>query len=117
SWKLLCAAGRYDADFVILATGARNSLRSSFLPSLGPENFMVAAGYYIPGTSRTVQIKFVNELHGYLWIFPRADHLAAGICGRMQGTSTAQLRMLLEEWLREQGISLDGASFYAHIIP
>jgi flavin-dependent dehydrogenase len=116
-WNLHSAAGSYDADFVIVATGARNSLRSNLLPPLGPENFMVAAGYYIPGTHHRVQIRFVNELHGYIWIFPRADHLAAGICGRMQGTSMAELRKLLEGWLRDQRISLDGARFYAHIIP
>jgi flavin-dependent dehydrogenase len=78
---------------------------------------MVAAGYYIPGNHHTVQIKFLKNLHGYIWIFPRADHFSAGICGRMQGKSTAELRRVLEDSLPEFGLSLDGASFYAHIIP
>jgi flavin-dependent dehydrogenase len=78
---------------------------------------MVAAGYYIPGNHQTAQIKFLKNLHGYIWIFPRADHFSAGICGRMQGKSTAELRRILEDSLPEFGLSLDGASFYAHIIP
>jgi flavin-dependent dehydrogenase len=78
---------------------------------------MVAAGYYIPGNHRTAQIKFLKGLHGYIWIFPRADHFSAGICGRMQGKSTSELRRLLEASLPEFGLNLDGASFYAHIIP
>jgi flavin-dependent dehydrogenase len=116
-WVIRTATGSYSADFVVLAAGARNSLRSRFTPALAPENFMVAAGYYIPGNHHTAQIKFLKELHGYIWIFPRADHFSAGICGRMQGKSTAELRRTLEDSLPEFGLSLDGASFYAHIIP
>jgi flavin-dependent dehydrogenase len=116
-WLIRTASCSYSADFVVLAAGARNSLRSRFTPALGPENFMVAAGYYIPGNHHTVHIKFLKELHGYIWIFPRADHFSAGICGRMQGKSMAELRRTLEDSLPQFGLSLDGASFYAHIIP
>lgn len=116
-WLIRTASGSYSADFVVLAGGARNSLRSRFTAPLGPENFMVAAGYYIPGNHHTVQIKFLKDLHGYIWIFPRADHFSAGICGRMQGKSTAELRRILEDSLPEFCLRLEGAKFYAHIIP
>lgn len=116
-WTLSSASESYDAGFVVLATGARNSLRSYFSRPLGPENFMVAAGYYVPGVRSAIQIKFVQGLHGYLWIFPRAHHCSAGICGRMLGRSTAGMRKLLEDWLRQLGIGLSGAQFYAHLIP
>jgi flavin-dependent dehydrogenase len=117
AWAIRTAHGSYSADFVVIAGGARSSLRARFAAGLGPENFMVAAGYYIPGNHHTVQIKFVKGLHGYIWIFPRADHFSAGICGRMQGKSTSELRRTLEDSLPEFGLSLDGAAFYAHIIP
>jgi flavin-dependent dehydrogenase len=116
-WAIRTATGSYTTDFVVLAAGARNSLRNRFTTPLGPENFMVAAGYYIPGNHHTVQIKFLNGLNGYIWIFPRADHFSVGICGRMQGKSTQELRRLLEESLPEFGLKLGGARFYAHIIP
>ena len=116
-WAIRTASGSFPADFVVIAAGARNSLRARFTASLGPENFMVAAGYYIPGNHHTVQIKFLKQLHGYIWIFPRADHFSAGICGRMHGKSTAELRRILEGSLPEFGLDLEGASFYAHIIP
>jgi flavin-dependent dehydrogenase len=116
-WLIQTASGSYSADFVVLAAGARNSLRSRFTSALGPENFMVGAGYYIPGNHHTAQIKFLKDLHGYIWIFPRADHFSAGICGRMQGKSTAELRRTLEDSLPEFGLGLAGATFYAHIIP
>jgi geranylgeranyl reductase family protein len=116
-WELQTSSNSYNSDFVVLATGARNSFRGRFSQPLGPENFMVAVGYYIPGTHQTVQIKFLKGLHGYIWVFPRADHFSVGICGRMQGANTAKLRRILDDWLPEFGLKLDGARFYAHIIP
>ncbi len=116
-WSLHSASDEHACDFVVIATGARNPFRSLFSPDLGPDNFMVAVGYYIPGTSPTVQIRFLDGLHGYIWIFPRSDHYSAGICGHMKGKSTAELRKTLEERLPEFGLSHNGARFYAHIIP
>lgn len=116
-WSIATTSGTYTADFVVLATGARNSFRNQFSSSFGPENFMVAVGYYVPGTHHTVQIRFLKGLHGYIWVFPRHDHFSVGICGCMQGANTAKLRRVLEESLPEFGLTLDGSQFYAHIIP
>jgi flavin-dependent dehydrogenase len=116
-WRLKAATGQYEADFVVHAAGARNPFRCQVSQSLGPENFVLALGYYIPGTGRTVQIKFVRGLHGYIWVFPRADHFSVGICGRMQGMSSGDLRALLEQHIPEFGLSVEGAQFYAHLIP
>jgi len=117
TWILGSSSSRYQADFVVLAAGARNPFRSQFSPPLGPENFVTAAGYYVPGTHHTVQIKFLPGLHGYIWVFPRADHFSVGICGRMEGKNTADLRRILEEQMPDLGLGLEGARFYAHIIP
>jgi flavin-dependent dehydrogenase len=117
NWILSSRSSQYEADFVVLASGARNSFRGQFSRPLGPHDFMVAAGYYVPGTHRTVQIKFLPGLHGYMWVFPRADHFSMGICGRMEGKNSSDLRRIFEREIPELGLSLDGARFYAHIIP
>ena len=116
-WHVESSAKRHSADFVVLAAGGRNPFRGQFSQTLGPENFVVAVGFYIPGTSEVAQVRFLKGLHGYLWIFPRADHFSAGICGRMKGKSTAELRQLLEDSLPEFGLGIEGARFYAHILP
>jgi geranylgeranyl reductase family protein len=116
-WTIQTSFGNTSADFVVMATGARNSFHEQFSRPFGPENFMVAVGYYVPGTHRTVQIKFLKELHGYIWVFPRPDHFSVGICGCMQGANTAKLRQVLENSLPEFGLNLNGAKLYAHIIP
>ncbi|HZP16730.1 MAG TPA: NAD(P)/FAD-dependent oxidoreductase, partial [Terriglobales bacterium] len=117
NWTLKSANAEYAADFVVLASGARNSFRNQFSLPWDPGNLMVALGYYIPGTGHTVQIRFLKGLHGYIWIFPRCDHFSAGICGAMQGKSTAELRRILDASLPEFGLTLENARFYAHIIP
>jgi flavin-dependent dehydrogenase len=116
-WQIQASWSLHSADYLIMAAGARNPFRSTFTPNLGPENFVVALGYYIPGTSATVQVKFLEGLQGYIWIFPRADHFSAGICGQMHDKSTAELRRVLEQHLPEFGLSHDNGKFYAHIIP
>lgn len=116
-WSLKATADTYRADFIVLAAGARTPFRGRFSHPLGPENFMVAVGYYIPGTRHTVQVKFVKGLQGYIWVFPRSDHFSAGICGRMQGKSTFELRQFLDSCLPEFGLTLENARLYAHIIP
>ncbi len=116
-WHLQSSSANHSADFVVLAGGARNPFRGQFSQVLGPENFMVAVGFYISGSHRVAQVKFLKGLHGYLWIFPRSDHFSAGICGRMTGKSTAELRRLLEETLPEFGLTLEGARLYAHVLP
>ena len=117
NWVVRTSVGEYEAEFVALAAGARTALRTKFASPLGPEDAVVALGYYVPGSHRTVQIKFLPGLHGYLWVFPRSDHFSVGICGRMQGANTSDLRRLLEKSLPDFGLSLEGAQFYAHIIP
>ena len=117
SWLVRTSGAEYDAEFVALAAGARTTLRGKFAALFGADDSVVALGYYIPGTHRTVQIKFLAGLHGYLWVFPRSDHFSVGICGRMVGANTSDLRRILEDSLPEFGLSLEGAQFYAHIIP
>src|SRR5437764_5189220 len=67
-WHVQSSHAQHSADFLLMASGARNPFRRTFSPNLGPENFMVAVGYYIPGSSSTAQVKFIDGLHGYLWI-------------------------------------------------
>jgi flavin-dependent dehydrogenase len=78
---------------------------------------MATAGYFIPGTGSRMQIKFLQGLHGYIWIFPRANHLSAGICGKLGAQTTAELRSRLEKHLDSLKIDYNGARFYSHLLP
>lgn len=64
-----------------------------------------------------IKVKFLKEFEGYLWSFPRADHLSVGICGKMAGNSSARLRRHLDDFVAEEKICLDGAKLYSHVLP
>jgi len=116
-WQLTTPQGEYRAAYLILAAGARNPFRAQFLPRISPDDLLATAGYFIPGRSSLLQIQFLKGITGYIWVFPRTDHVSAGIAGKMGETSTAELRRTLERWLEKNGFSLEGARFYSHILP
>src|SRR5690349_7281793 len=95
-WQLRTSNGCADADFCIVATGARNPLRDVGT-RLCPEDTMSALGYYIPGEQARIDIQFLPKLEGYIWIFPRCGHLSVGICGK--GEPASALRKRLEQYL------------------
>ncbi len=113
-WQVRTAAGTIQADFCILATGARNSLRN-----LGTEwtrdDTMIALGYYVEAEQEHIDIQFLPHLEGYIWIFPRCGHLSVGICGK--GVPAQVLRARLESFMRDRAISWKGARFYSHLLP
>lgn len=117
NWRLTTRTGESTARYLVLAAGARNPFRSQFASPFNREDLMATAGYYIRGSSPRMVIKFFPELAGYIWIFPRFDHLSAGICGRMDGCSTSELRRNLEDFLRSERYDFAGARFYSHVLP
>jgi flavin-dependent dehydrogenase len=104
------------SDFVVLASGARNQL----LPDttrLGAQDLEMTLGYFVPTEENIIKIKFLKEFEGYLWSFPRADHLSVGICARMGQTTSRQLRRHLDAFVVEEKIPTTGARLYSHVLP
>jgi len=113
-WRLKTKSGSLDADFCVVATGARNQLRDVGT-QLTTLDTMSALGYYVPGEQNQIDIQFLPNLHGYIWVFPRCGHLSVGICGK--GEPAHSLRARLERYMAEKGISPLGAKFYSHVLP
>ncbi len=113
-WRLTTTGGVLDADFCIVATGARNPLRDVGT-QLRPQDAMSALGYYVPGDQAKIDIQFLPHLEGYIWIFPRCGHLSVGICGK--GEPAGALRKRLEDYMTRRGMAWKGASFYSHLLP
>jgi geranylgeranyl reductase family protein len=113
-WTLRTKSGSFDADFCIVATGARNPLREVGT-QLSAADSMTALGYYVPGNRDRIDIQFLPELEGYIWVFPRCEHLSVGICGK--GESAQSLRQRLDRYMDEQGLSRRDATFYSHLLP
>jgi geranylgeranyl reductase family protein len=114
AWTVRTTGGSLEADYCIVATGARNSLKN-----LGtqwtPADAMCALGYYVPSQQEHIDIQFLPQLEGYIWVFPRCGHLSVGICGK--GVPARALRARLEAFMLERGISSKDARFYGHLLP
>ena len=113
-WRVRTKAGCADADFCIVATGARNPLRDVGT-QFGAADAMSALGYYVPGEQGRIDIQFLPKLEGYIWIFPRCGHLSVGICGK--GEPASSLRQRLERYMTERELSWKHGSFYSHMLP
>ena len=113
-WSIRTRSGSVEADFCVVATGARNSLRN-----VGTEyrasDTMYALGYYVPSEQDHIDIQFLPNLEGYIWVFPRCGHLSVGICGK--GESAQSLRGRLERYMDEKGFSYKDSKFYGHMLP
>lgn len=104
------------ADFLVLATGARNH----FLPGTRPlsrDELEMTQGYFVPQTSEEILIKFLPDFEGYIWSFPRADHLSLGICGSMAAHTSSELRAHLHQFSDEEKIDTSHGKFYSHVLP
>jgi geranylgeranyl reductase family protein len=113
-WTLETRAGKIDADYCIVATGARNPLRDVGTQWSATDT-MVALGYYVPTNQEHVDIQFFPQFEGYIWVFPRSGHLSVGICGK--GEPAQALRQRLERYMHEKDLPLHGSTFYGHVLP
>jgi geranylgeranyl reductase family protein len=113
-WRLATKQGCFDTDFCVVATGAKNGLRGVGT-LLTPADTMLALGYYVPEEQDHIDIQFLPQLEGYIWVFPRCGHLSVGICGK--GEPARKLRARLEAYMEERGISWKNGSFFSHVLP
>jgi flavin-dependent dehydrogenase len=112
--RIRTARGMIEADHCIIATGARNPFRNAGTQWTAQDT-MNALGYYIDADRPHIDIRFLEHVEGYIWVFPRLGHLSVGICGK--GTSAQALRKILEDYMACNGLPFKGAKFYAHMLP
>ncbi|MBI2689839.1 MAG: geranylgeranyl reductase family protein [Acidobacteria bacterium] len=113
-WIVRTSSEEVAADFAIVATGARNPLRSTGTRFAAGDS-MTALGYFVPDAQEHIDIEFFRQFEGYVWVFPRADHLSVGICGK--GEPAPAMRARLERYMEKRGLRREGATFYGHMLP
>ena len=109
---------RQACDVVVGADGAGSLVRRTFLSPTPPARLAMAAGWFAPGTAPMV-VRFTPGRAGYLWLFPRPDHVGVGICAPLRAAPTRELLGRLESEVGRSFPALgdEGVGRYAHTIP
>jgi geranylgeranyl reductase family protein len=111
----------YRAGMLIGADGPGSLVRRRLARAFSRAQLSVGAGYFVSGaSSREIVIRWVADPPGYLWSFPRPDHLAVGICAQGDaGVGVEQLHRHAADWLAAAALapSPAGLTPYAWPIP
>jgi flavin-dependent dehydrogenase len=112
-----CLEGEWKtADFLVLAAGARNQLVPE-TRALQRDELEMTQGYFVPQTAEAITVKFLPHFEGYIWSFPRCDHLSVVIFCVMSSHTSSELKGHLQAFMTKQEISTEGARFYSHVLP
>jgi len=93
--------GRRHAAFVIGADGATSLVRRRVAGAFRRDQLSIATGFFAHGvTSDEIVIELTGDPPGYIWSFPRPDHLAIGVCAQADaGIRATALRAQTARWI------------------
>jgi geranylgeranyl reductase family protein len=99
-WTIETRQTRLSASWLVGADGANSLVRRHVLRPFPRRDLSIASGFFVHGrSSEEIVVDFEDSPAGYLWSFPRPDHLAIGVCAQAdEGTSTALLERV-SRWI------------------
>jgi geranylgeranyl diphosphate/geranylgeranyl-bacteriochlorophyllide a reductase len=105
--RIRTARGEHQAPFVIGADGANSFVRRRVARPFNRRELSIATGFFAHGvTSDEIVLELIGDPPGYIWSFPRRDHLAIGICAQADaGTTAAALRARTAAWIARTRIA------------
>ncbi len=108
-WELKMQTGElFTCDFLVGADGATSKLRPKLGVEFQPRDFFYGLGWHIKTDNAAdwdatrVDIKYLQRGTGYLWAFPRTDHISYGIAAKYQERTPAQLKAELLDLIELQ---------------
>jgi geranylgeranyl reductase family protein len=108
-WLIATGAGQVAADWLVGADGPNSLVRRRVSTPFRRPDLSIASGYFVHGaSSREITVVFEHEPPGYLWAFPRRDHVAVGVGAQADESSSAGLLEIASRWIR-RNLSHDGA--------
>jgi geranylgeranyl reductase family protein len=122
-WRLSTRDRVLQSDFLIGADGATSLVRRSVATALQPEDLAVTLGYFIPGSVPAhMKVYFVPAFEGYIWSFPRPNHISYGLITRSEPGWTARAKTLLSNFVMAELADLgsdviEQAEFYSAPVP
>ncbi|MBS1789091.1 MAG: geranylgeranyl reductase family protein [Acidobacteria bacterium] len=130
-WRLETSAGEFTADFLVGADGASSVIRRRVGVKFEAKDFAYALGWNVKSAQppTRVDVKYLEDASGYLWLFPRHDHISYGIASGYQEVTPARLKEKLLGYIEFEdpqaareirsatGNKTVNTNFYAAILP
>ena len=120
-WAIHMQEGTCEVDFVVGADGAKSTVRACLASRFALTDLTLALGYYVPGRFHTNHIVVAFQepgFIGYIWSFPRVDHVSAGILRWLPEANAMELKRRLSRFMaRTYPEDAPGRQFYAARIP
>jgi flavin-dependent dehydrogenase len=99
-WRIATRRGSTRAPWLFGADGPNSLVRRRVGRPFERADLSIAAGFFVHGVaSSTVAIRFEDNPPGYLWSFPRPDHLAVGICAQADASRPSTLLATAAAWI------------------
>lgn len=116
-WVIRVGTRRIAAHWLIGADGANSLVRRRVATPFPRAQLSIACGYYVPNrTSDEIVVAFEDEPRGYLWSFPRLDHLAVGVCAQADAASSSALLSCAARWV-ERSLNVRAAALPRYCWP
>ena len=122
-WRVTTRSGEYAAGVLVGADGAGSVVRRDLAGRFRPGDVALTVGYNAPPSLgrplTTVDIEFPPRLTGYVWAFPRTDHVNFGVINRLNERPAAELKTLLHDFMERYygGPIPESAEFYGAKVP
>ena len=100
-------AATHRAAFMLGADGANSLVRRRLAQMFRRDQLSIATGYFADDVSSDeIVLQLLPAPAGYLWSFPRPDHLGIGICAPADAPETSgSLRQIAADWIRCSGLA------------
>jgi flavin-dependent dehydrogenase len=119
-WIISGRETELEADFLVGADGATSMVRRATGQGLKPEDLCVTMGYFINGSFPAhMKIFFVPSFEGYIWSFPRPNHVSYGLITRSGPAWSTRAKTLLANFIEADlgPLVMDQAEFYSAPVP
>ena len=115
-WKIKTDKRLLSARILVGADGVNSIVRRKTIGAITKENLCLTYGYLVTGVEKEPStLKFLAEIPGYIWLFPRGNHSCIGIGGELNRGS--MLKKLLDDFISSYYPHINVVSRFAAMLP
>jgi geranylgeranyl reductase family protein len=115
-WRIKFSEQTIISKILVGADGVNSIIRKKMIAPISSKNLAVTYGYLVTGTEyEPTTIKFIAEIPGYIWIFPRGNHSCIGIGSELRYGE--KLKKILDNFISYYCSEIKILSKFAALLP